>query len=87
MCGILKEETRERDEWNRGTVGAEERQNKGGGKSEVEGGSQHVEGGRKKAFYLRCARGGREIGGGTEVLLHQKSMQKDLRKGWCRSGM
>lgn len=45
MCGILKEETRERDEWNRGTVGAEERQNKGGGKSEVEGG-------RKKAFYL-----------------------------------
>lgn len=51
MCGILKEETRERDEWNRGTVGAGERQNKGGGKSEVEGGE-------KKGFLpVMCLRG------------------------------
>lgn len=52
MCGILKEETRERDEWNRGTVGAEERQNKGGGKSEVEGG------GEKRLFTCDVPEGG-----------------------------
>lgn len=55
-----------------------------------EGTSEHVEIKKKKKqhffFFLpvMCLRG-REIGGGTGVLLHENSVQKDLRKGRGRS--
>lgn len=35
---------------------------------------------------VMCLRG-KEIGGGMEVLLHENSVQKDLRKGWGGSAI